>query len=76
MYRNQYDTDVTTFSPAGRIHQVWNALVDVLNWLEDAWAKSFGEMVSCWLCCVLLLVPGRGDGVWMRKHTAKLKLNE
>jgi 20S proteasome subunit alpha 6 len=22
MYRNQYDTDVTTFSPAGRLHQV------------------------------------------------------
>jgi hypothetical protein len=22
MFRNQYDTDITTFSPAGRLHQV------------------------------------------------------
>lgn len=24
MFRNQYDTDITTFSPAGRLHQVRN----------------------------------------------------
>lgn len=26
MFRNQYDTDVTTWSPAGRIHQIEYAM--------------------------------------------------
>ena len=28
MFRNQYDTDVTTWSPQGRIHQVFSCLWD------------------------------------------------
>ena len=30
MFRNQYDTDVTTWSPQGRIHQVMCGLGSVL----------------------------------------------
>mmetsp|Transcript_27500 Transcript_27500/g.66895 ORF Transcript_27500/g.66895 Transcript_27500/m.66895 type:complete len:253 (-) Transcript_27500:69-827(-) len=50
MFRNDYDTDVTTFSPAGRIHQVEYAIAAVKQGSACAALKSDDYAV---LACVM-----------------------
>ena len=42
MYRNQYDNDVTIWSPQGRIHQIEYAMeaVKQVNWLIEGTNSS------------------------------------
>lgn len=45
MFRNQYDTDVTTWSPAGRLHQVEYAIEAVKQGSAAVGIKSKTHVV-------------------------------
>lgn len=45
MYRNQYDTDVTTYSPAGRVHQVEYAMEAVKQGSASVGLRSGSHVV-------------------------------
>jgi len=54
MFRNQYDTDVTVWSPEGRLLQVGISLTRMDGWMELENETTYRDLCSG--SCILLLV--------------------
>ena len=47
MFRNQYDSDVTIWSPQGRLHQVYHWRFSFVSFVQSSWGNLIHASPSC-----------------------------